>query len=121
MNEIMIQVPELRVGNKLKIDGVVVTINERTIFDFNQDKRVKEPILLTTEFLKNHTEFERYTGWDDQVYWAIKSENNNNKRFELLELDNGFELPSGYVCEFVHQLQNCFFFHYCDGRELKIN
>jgi hypothetical protein len=45
------EVKELRVGNNIKIDGIVVTIDERTIFDFNHDKRVKEPIPLTEDIL----------------------------------------------------------------------
>ena len=117
----MIEIKELRIGNKLKIDGIIVSIDERTLFDFSHDKRVKEPIPLTAEFLKNHTKLERFSGWDDMIFWAIPEEKDNNNRFELLEVEGGFELPSGYNCKSVHLLQNTYFFHYCDGREADIN
>src|SRR5690606_41374322 len=44
---------ELRCGNLIKIDGIVVQVDARTIFDFDSDGRVKEPIPLTEEWLLN--------------------------------------------------------------------
>ena len=95
----------------LELDDEIVDISEIEI----------KLIPLTAEFLSKHTEFERFTGWDDMIFWAVAAEKDNNKRFELLECEGGFELPSGYMCKTVDELQNCYFFHYVYGRELEIN
>lgn len=47
----MIKADELMVGNLIKIDNVVTKIDERTIFDFNHDNRLKEAIKPTEEWL----------------------------------------------------------------------
>ena len=43
----------LRIGNLIKIDGIIVTVDARTLFDFDHDRRVKEGVRLTEELLKN--------------------------------------------------------------------
>lgn len=45
----MIQANELRIGNYLKKDGVIVKIDARSIFDIWNESKVYEPIPITEE------------------------------------------------------------------------
>lgn len=112
---------ELRIGNYILREGVekpiqVVVIDVTETNFFTKCK----PIPLTEEILSKNCNFKRYKGWDDQHYWSLEKEHDNSNRFELFETDNGFELLSGAKCDFVHQLQNCYYFHYLK-EELEIN
>jgi hypothetical protein len=40
--------------------------------------------------------------------------------FELFETEAGYELPSGSICKYVHQLQNAYYCHYFTGQELTL-
>lgn len=55
----MIDVRELRVGNRLLKDGIVVTIDARSIFDIWDKSEQYSPIPLTVAELDNIKEFER--------------------------------------------------------------
>lgn len=120
-------VTKLRIGNKL-------LLNEETICNVleirNSYLRVNyirkdnglehtslveidrfKPIPLTEKILSENCNFVLYKGWDDQHYWCLPSDKEKSNRFELLEVDNGFLLPSDKKIEFLHQLQNCYYFH----------
>jgi hypothetical protein len=65
--------------------------------------------------------FEKRIGWDDMIYWCLLDESNNRNIFEIFEVENGYETNSEAKIEFLHQLQNCYYFHYLTGTELEIN
>ena len=94
---------ELRIGTLIKIDGIVVTIDERTIFDFNHDKRVKEPIPIIEEWLFKFG----FESLDNKLLF-------NNGYFDLIFKDNEIslgvegQLLSLYI-DYIHQLQNLYF------------
>lgn len=120
MKESSIKVNEIRVGNRIKIDGVIVTVDERTIFDFNHDGRIKEPIELTEQVLLK-CGFEKQQ-LDRQTYFELKV---NNTRF--ITDDNGkvrigvqgFSQHEYLLLEleYLHQLQNVYY--YLTGKELE--
>jgi len=93
-------------------------INNR--FDILYDFKDLKPILLAEEILRDRCGMSSYKGWDDQFFWCLPDEYGNLDRFELFETDNGYELPSGAICKYLHQLQNCYYFHYLSGKELEI-
>jgi hypothetical protein len=109
------EVHELRVGNNIKIDGIVVTIDERTIFDFNHDKRVKEPIPLTEDILLK-CGFEQpfrkdffiksiYGNFEDGYYIFV----NPNGSGIATSKDN-IEISRNEIkIQYLHQLQNLYF------------
>lgn len=70
-----------------------------------------KPIPLTEEWLLRFG-FEKYSGWDDQIYWR-------KKEMDLLVTNQGFEMPSGKICKFVHILQNAYFFTELEELTLK--
>jgi len=78
-----------------------------------------QPIPLTEEWLVKFG-FITETGWDDMIFWVIPLESNNRDRFELFETESGYELPSGTICKYVHQLQNAYCCHYFTGQELTL-
>lgn len=107
----MIKVQEVRVGNHLKIDGVIVKIDERTIFDFNHDRRVKEPIPLTEEILLK-CGFEKI---DNEFVISIYQ-----SKFvysETMMLWRGEYLNQ---CKYLHQLQNLYFVLTNEELEIKL-
>lgn len=53
------KVTDIRVGNSIKIDGVIATVDAHTIFDFDNDKRVKEGIDLNVEIIRNRFLFDK--------------------------------------------------------------
>ena len=93
----------------IKVDDEIIDISEKEI----------QPIELTEEILLK-CGFIQFDGWDDQKYWCLPNEKELSNVFELFETDNGYELPSGVKCEFLHTLQNCYYFHYLNN-ELTIN
>jgi len=76
-----------------------------------------KPIPLTEKWIKD-LGLIKVIGWNDVVFWRLPEDKNSNDCFELMETLQGYELPSGKICEFVHQLQNCYFFHELTGKEL---
>jgi hypothetical protein len=78
-----------------------------------------KPIPLTEEWLLNFG-FNKYIGWDDMDFWCLLNDGGKSNRFELYETNQGFESPSGKIIEYVHTLQNCYFFHELSGEELTL-
>lgn len=112
----MMQVRELRIGNYLKNDGVVVKIDARSIFDIwggNLITRIKkyEPILITESWL---LKFGAVGCGGNRFYLDIKD---TLQLFWNIGDDYficGFSSRSTHVCYFneikyVHQLQNLYF------------
>jgi hypothetical protein len=104
----MVQVNELRVGNILKINGVIVNIDERTIFDFKHDKRVKEPVVITEKILKDFGFFIVETNKCVEAF-------RENFRYTIQQVENSkhwFWCDGETVLtnlEYVHELQNLYF------------
>jgi len=100
------RINELRIGNLLYNDGVVVTIDARTIFDIWDDKGLKnyKPIPLTEEWLLKFG-----FGKELDNFFRI----NKSNLIEILFHDNGVLVTTQSVClnhiKKVHQLQNVFF------------
>ena len=113
------EVKELRVGNNIKIDGIVVTIDERTIFDFNHDKRVKEPIPLTEDILLKcgfskviGSINEKYRKDVGAFYFQIVLMNDNksyNVRLSNHRVEEGTDIVGIGIIHHLHQLQNLYF------------
>jgi hypothetical protein len=106
---------ELRIGNYLKKDGVMVTIDARSIFDiWDVDERYK-PIPLTEDWLLKFGFSENYHGiystWGFQDFDRYFEINQEPCLFEY------FASPKWIKLEFVHQLQNLYFA--LEGEELK--
>jgi hypothetical protein len=105
---------ELRIGNLLldndKIICEVKEIRENYILTNSLDNfktlvaqiGLYEPIPLTEEWLLRFG-FKCVNGWDDQIYYQ-------KKEMDLLVTLQGFEMPSGKICQYVHMLQNAYFF-----------
>jgi hypothetical protein len=115
---------ELRIGNYLYLGNNKTPIqlkNELFSLILSGDASIKafKPIELTKEILLM-CGFVQFDGWDEQKYWCLPNEKELPNVFELFETDNGYELPSGVKCEFLHTLQNCYYFHYLNN-ELTIN
>lgn len=75
-----------------------------------------EPIPLTEEILLKCDGYV-YIGWDDMRF--IRFDEYNCDIFELEVTDGGF-LYDGNKIEFLHDLQNCYYFHLNRKVELKI-
>lgn len=110
---------DLRIGNILKKDGIVVTIDGRSIFDiWSSDisstlAHPYEAIPLTPEWLER-AGFRKYT---DDGFWQIEvAENSLNLNYN----ESGyFEDMYDIKVTTVHQLQNLY---YClCGEELKFD
>jgi hypothetical protein len=106
---------ELRIGNKIKIDGIIVTVDERTLFDFDHDGRVKESVEITEEWLEKFG-FEKETEIIDEVenydYTLVagkgvlfRCEWNLHGILEYIYIDDLCFIEIQYV----HQLQNLYF------------
>ena len=123
----MIKASELRIGNLVntygvanavtKVNELYLTLSKTPSISFSNGNL--EPIPLTEEWVLKFG-FKKYKGWDDMDFWYLPKDINNYNRFELYETSKGYELPSGNICEYVHQLQNCFYFHNLNGEELEI-
>lgn len=100
-----LSVKDLRVGNNIRINGIIVTIDERTIFDFNHDGRKKEPIKLTEEILLR-------CGFEMDSYNRLI--NNSPVNFMRHPNDKGGLVCFAHNCshghiKYLHQLQNLFY------------
>lgn len=124
-----IKANDLRVGNVLKCnkkfakDYIVVNLSTFSQIQDSRDNNLNlyEPILLNDEILRDKCGMSSHKGWDDQFFWCLPTEYGNSDRFDLFETENGYELPSGAICKYLHQLQNCYYFHYLTNEELTIN
>lgn len=106
-----IKANELRIGNLLFNDGVVVTIDARSIFDIWDDKGLNNysPIPLTEEWLMRFG-FEE----NEEGYWVIVGQFYDMRKILKTSLYQG-DLQS---TKYVHQLQNLYFA--ITGEELTI-
>jgi hypothetical protein len=75
--------------------------------------KLTEKILLKCAMLKHE-------GWDGQEYWYAVDDEHDPNRFELFETAQGYELPSGYIVDSLHVLQNAYCFHNAGIRELNV-
>lgn len=112
---------ELRIGNLVKGNsrGGTHILDIEVLKYIDETKSGYSPIPLTEEWLVKFG-FKKYFGWDKMAYWHLPKDEQNMSRFELFEVANGLETPSEKICEFVHQLQNCYYFHELSGEELTI-
>ena len=112
-------VNELRIGNLLYNDNVIVKIDARSIFDIWDDKGIKtyKPILLTEEWLLNFG-FEKSNRLDLgelKPCYAIFS-------LAIMIRHNSFFIDwigGNTELKYVHQLQNLYFA--LIGEELTLN
>jgi len=109
------------IGKKISDEWTIEKVNYNHIKDISTNNKdvLYKPIEITEELLLKFG-FAKYTGWDDMVYWCLPDEHGDPERFEVFENQKGFELSSGAICESVHLLQNAYFFHYLNGKELTI-
>lgn len=97
---------ELRIGNLLYNDGVVVTIDARSIFDIWDDNGLGKykPITLTPEWLERFG-FESYLNSEykkDCLYIEILNDG-------TIEWCWGWNNEKSDPINYVHQLQNLYF------------
>jgi hypothetical protein len=82
---------------------------------------VFEPLKLTEKWIRDLGGY-RFLGWDDMVFWRFDEFSPNI--FELMELngtgETKYEAPSGAIIEYVHTLQNAYYFHVLTGKELTL-
>lgn len=103
---------ELRIGNYLKNDGVVVKIDARSIFDIwggNLITRIKkyEPIHITEDWLLKFGFVLRgfYYHFPNHEIFKLEQYKLNNAYF----LRHGNESLDSVRINYVHQLQNLYF------------
>jgi hypothetical protein len=133
---------ELRIGNRLYSDGVVVTIDGRSIFDVWTDEHLKihtkyKPIPLTTEWLEK---FGFYRIWHLNHFEFVNNQKDRNFDIEFVFRPEGNDGPFmvqmavqpepdyyqpstvNYIylphIKYVHQLQNLYYA--LTGEELTI-
>jgi hypothetical protein len=119
---------ELRIGNLLYNNNVVVTIDARSIFDIWDDKGLKEykPIPLTPEWLnKFELEHSEIRGrWFKDKFVVFKQKyldplsilEENKFYFQMVDCQGNVS-TSTFEIKYVHQLQNLYFA--LTGEELK--
>lgn len=115
-----IKANELRIGNYIYLSdkNKYWQIHDGHEIDECDKNPFVQPIPLTEEILLNNCNFEKIKGWDDQCYLRLKGET-NSECFELFETNQGYEMPSGKICDTLHLLQNAYYFH--ELKELEIN
>jgi len=133
---VSVSVTDLRIGNLIHYNGNHKEIGKISLIvsdmvealsycqiNYRRDKKHwlinLQPVKLTEDWLIAFG-FKKYTGWDDMEFYCLLNDGGNSDRFELMATNQGYELPSGKICEFVHQLQNCYFFHELNGNELQV-
>jgi hypothetical protein len=119
---------ELRIGNNIKIDGVIVTVDARTLFDFDNDGRLKEGVPLTEDDLLR-LGFVKTDDYGDQIYYEPKDRGNQYYYICFDHDDISFGLSVFGNCtnllyddanlQFVHHLQNLY--HALTAEELTLN
>ena len=114
---------DLRIGNYLEEHGDYVKVGFRSFQYMKENEKLffsyVKPIPLKEEWLERFG-LRRFEGWDNMRFWFFEKDMNNHERFEILETKQGYELPSGKICEHVHTLQNAYYFHELTGEELTI-
>ncbi|MEN5306801.1 hypothetical protein ABE425_04755 [Chryseobacterium cucumeris] len=105
----MIAPQELRLGNKVLRNGIIVTVDNQTFWDVEKYPDQYEPIELNEDWLlKFGFHKVQYSFWINGL--AV----HNNTPFEFYIL---YEQNRTYI-KYVHQLQNLYFA--LTGEELKI-
>jgi hypothetical protein len=126
---------ELRIGNYVGYNKEILCIKE--INTLNQNKWINgfivsdtksgngktaiwaiQPIPLTEDVLLNIKHSYIYEGWDSMKFFRF--EPFHIQMFELEILEDGFYYEDAKI-EFVHDLQNCYYFHANQKKELEIN
>lgn len=100
-------------------DEIKIGLNNR--FDILYNIEDVKPIPLTKEILlkcKGTLNGYIYKGWDDMQFFRF--DNYNPNVFELEILDDSFYYGKNKI-EFLHDLQNCYFFHENNKKELTVN
>jgi hypothetical protein len=92
---------DLRIGNTIKIDGLIVTVDERTLFDFDHDGRIKEGVPLTEDVFVR-------LGFKKQMF-GYKHFNLDLYFYRDGEFWESEQLPMFVFIEHIHQLQNLYF------------
>ena len=112
---------ELRIGNLFR----TISDEVRTV-DLNELKRIQRmpqlyyPIKLTEEWLLNIKGYEVLESFDDlEIIRFDKITKKNCNVFELEILYDGYYYERGKI-EFVHDLQNCYYYHSNQKKELEI-
>jgi hypothetical protein len=94
---------EIRIGNLVKRNGLIVTVDEQTFWDMKRYPEQYEPVTLTEE---------RLIQFGFEVH-KFDNGKQNQYRFNdrLIVIRNGFFVDYGSsVClQHIHQLQNLYF------------
>lgn len=117
----MIQANELRIGNYLKNDGVVVKIDARSIFDIwggNLITRIKkyESLLITVAWLHKFGFEQRDHLWSIDIDRYNKINYNSDQNI-FFSGQLGFSIQ--HDIKYIHQLQNLYFA--LTGKELTLS
>lgn len=109
---------ELRIGNLVLSGGNVENIIASDLLEIRtiSTDDFYKPLLLTKEWIKKLGGY-IYTGWDDMK--LVRFEDFDHDMFELELSDNGYFLGNNKI-EFVHDLQNTYFYHNNQKKELTI-
>jgi len=126
------KVQDLRKGNYVERSDIVsskprheqvleiyVRVSTTGAFKTVCDYKDIAPIPLTEDWLERFG-FIRFKGWDGMDFWILEKDKSTYERFEILETEQGYELRSCQICEYVHILQNAYYFHELTGEELTI-
>lgn len=118
----VLAVRSLSIGNYLKRDGIIVTIDARSIFDIWNDEGINklgyEPIPITIELLERFgfvfEELDDEATIEEQSYRkAIRGYGSKAFEIEFNKFENGFtlEFVTGelIVYKYVHELQNLYY------------
>lgn len=113
---------DLRLGNWVICNDCVGNPMELQVTEITKSWAISdgwhatEPIPLTEDWLVRFG-FTKKIGLDDMVYY---SKDGGDGSMELYETLQGFINNEGVVIEYVHQLQNYFYFTFLTGEELEI-
>ena len=127
---------DLRIGNWVtwegeacKLDGITREFNDSPYdveIEFSNGLFNREPIEdlkpipLSEEWLLNKFKGFILYGWDDMKLIRFKDETSDfTTTFELEIIDGKYYYEGGLV-EFVHDLQNCYYYHANQKKELTI-
>jgi len=113
----MIAANQLRIGNQLKRNGIVVTIDARSIFDIWDKSDEYSPIPLTPEVLERYG-FVKVEDLGDMVYYQLPEIELgygicfNHEDIEFYKYNKSGTYTLMYDdsnCQYLHQLQNLIF------------
>ena len=112
---------EMRIGNYYDCNGRIEVVNPNTIEAvWTAERSWCKPIPLSEEWLLNKFKGFILYGWDDMKLIRFKDETSDfTTTFELEIIDGKYYYEGGLV-EFVHDLQNCYYYHANQKKELTI-